>query len=60
MDWNYAHMRWLVSVYLVQTSIEFTHYIIKNTEWIRHGMMLFWFKDWMNITEKLQSIDPVT
>ena len=60
MDWNYAHMRWLVNVYLVQTLIEFTHYIIKNTEWIRHGIMLFWFKDWMNITEKLQSIDPVT
>ena len=25
---------------------------------IRHGLMLLWFKDLMNATEKLQFIDP--
>ena len=29
------------------------------TRWtIRHGLMLLWFKDLMNVTEKLQFIDP--
>ena len=29
------------------------------TRWtIRHSLMLLWFKDLMNVTEKLQSIDP--
>ena len=26
---------------------------------IRHGLMLLWFKDLMNVTEKLQFIDPM-
>ena len=31
----------------------------KATRWtIRHGLMLLWFKDLMNVTEKLQFIDP--
>ena len=31
----------------------------KATRWtIRHGLMLLWFKDLMNATEKLQFIDP--
>ena len=25
---------------------------------MRHGLMLLWFKDLMNVTEKLQFIDP--
>ena len=29
------------------------------TRWtIRHDLMLLWFKDLMNVTEKLQFIDP--
>ena len=29
------------------------------TMWtIRHGFMLLWFKDLVNVTEKLQFIDP--
>ena len=29
------------------------------TRWtIRHGLMLLWFKDLINVTEKLQFIDP--
>ena len=29
------------------------------TRWtIRHGLMLLWFKDVMNVTKKLQFIDP--
>ena len=29
------------------------------TRWtIRHGLMLLWFKDLTNVTEKLQFIDP--
>ena len=26
---------------------------------VRHGLMLLWFKDLMNVTEKLQFIDPI-
>ena len=29
------------------------------TRWtFRHGLMLFWFKDLMNVNEKLRFIDP--
>ena len=32
----------------------------KATRWtIRHGLMLLWLKDLMNVTVKLQSIDPM-
>ena len=31
------------------------------TRWtIRHGLMLLWFEDLMNVTEKLQFIDPTS
>ena len=32
----------------------------KATRWtIRHGLMLLWLKDLMNVTVKLQSIEPI-
>ena len=32
----------------------------KATRWtIRHGLMLLWFKDLMNVTKKLQFIGPM-
>ena len=32
----------------------------KATRWtIRHGLMLLWLKDLMNVTVRLQSIDPM-
>ena len=40
-----------------ENEIDFKVY--KATRWtIRHGLMLLWFKDLMNVTEKLQFIDP--
>ena len=33
--------------------------VYEATRWtIRHGLMLLWLKDLMNVTVKLQSIDP--
>ena len=38
------------------------HVVIEKTKCVkivvRHGLMLLWFKNLMNITEKLQFIDP--
>ena len=31
---------------------------ISDMIWVWHGLMLLWFKDLMNVTEKLQFIDP--
>ena len=34
--------------------------VYEATRWtIRHGLMLLWLKDLMNVTVKLQSIDPM-
>ena len=34
--------------------------VYEATRWtIRHGLMLLWLKDLMNVTVKLQSIDPI-
>ena len=34
--------------------------VCEATRWIiRHGLMLLWLKDLMNVTVRLQSIDPM-